>query len=205
MNSTQISPKMQVENRRQLSLRAIPENYQQLFGLPADKIYVNNAAVGLIPKTRVDAMKTFADEQYRTGLPAMESIGEKFAQILLLVGSRIGTPAENIRTKRQLEFQNSAYGFTARFKRKANFITYCEKMTIKTLKSHFTWPNTLRYLKFFSGGTLPFSTITKQWLENFQQYLLGQVSPNSANKYFSMIKIALKNALKEKHIEQNPA
>ena len=122
---------MQVENRRQLSLRAILENYQQLFGLPADEIFVNNAAVGLISKICVDAMKTFPDEQYRTGLPSMESIGEKFAQVRLLVGSRIGSPAENIRTKRQLEFQNSAYGVTTRIKRKANFITYFEKMADK--------------------------------------------------------------------------
>ncbi|MCK5737928.1 phage integrase SAM-like domain-containing protein [bacterium] len=84
-------------------------------------------------------------------------------------------------------FKIQPMGLLPELKGKLILLPTLKRWPIKTHKSHSIWPNTLRYLKLFSGGTLPFSIITEQWLENFKQYLLGQVSPNSANKYFGMI------------------
>ncbi len=53
--------------------------------------------------------------------------------------------AESIRSKRELEIQNSDHGFIPQFKKKINFVEYFEKLTKE--KNRDDWLSTLKHLK----------------------------------------------------------
>jgi len=112
--------------------------------------------------------------------------------------------AENIKAKRQLEIQSSEHGFIPYFKKKANFVDYFSKLTNDKPTAEKAWKNTLVHLKNYTGGHTQFSAITDGWLEQFKSYLLTIVSQNTAHTYFSKIKAALNQAVKDKIIIQNP-
>ncbi len=112
--------------------------------------------------------------------------------------------AESIQAKRQLEIQHSEHGFVPHFKKKANFIDYFERLAQGKPRDETAWNNTLKHLQAFAGGRIRFSAVTDDWLETFKTYLVTKVSPNTAHMYFSTIKAALKQALKEKIIVSNP-
>ena len=108
--------------------------------------------------------------------------------------------AENIQAKRQLEIQHSEHGFVPHCKKKANFVDYVEKLAQGKSKDETAWNNTLKHLQAFTSGRIQFSAVTDDWLETFKTYLVTKVSPNTAHIYFSKIKTALKQAVKEKII-----
>jgi integrase len=112
--------------------------------------------------------------------------------------------AESIRAKKELEILSGAHGLTPKFKRKANFVEYFEKITLEK-KSPSNYANTLNYLKKFTGGTIKFLHINEKWLDDFKAYLLKKVSNTSANTYYTALKTVLKKAVKEKIIHENPA
>ena len=108
--------------------------------------------------------------------------------------------AQNIQAKRQLEIQHSEHGFVPHFKKKANFVDYFAKLAQGKPKDVTAWNNTLKHLQDFTSGGIQFSAVTDDWLETFKTYLVTKVSPNTAHIYFSKIKTALKQAVKEKII-----
>ncbi len=112
--------------------------------------------------------------------------------------------AENIRAKKQIEIQNSEYGFVPHFKKKANFVDYFERIAQGKPRDDTAWKNTLKHLQTFSSGRIQFSAVTDDWLETFKAYLVTKVSQNTAHSYCSKIKGALKQAVKEKIILSNP-
>lgn len=87
------------------------------------------------------------------------------------------------------------------------FIEYFKRLSDKRKTSnHDNWIATLNYLESFTKGSLKFSELTEQVLENFKNYLLTtksnrsqktKLSVNSAVSYFNKVKAALKQAYKD--------
>jgi integrase len=107
--------------------------------------------------------------------------------------------AESVRAKRELELNNCEHGFVPHFKRKSNFVEYCEKKAVDKCRIL-----TVKHLKDFTGGHVPFSSITEEWLEEFKAFLLSKLKPNAAGAYFAKVKACLNQAVKDRIITQNP-
>ena len=112
--------------------------------------------------------------------------------------------AENIKAKRQLELQNSSYGFASETRRKENFVVYFERLVKLRPPDRSSWTCTLKILKTFTTGSIAFQYITPEWLDDFKAQLLEQVSQVTAWHYYSNIKYALNKAVKERIIQSNP-
>ena len=112
--------------------------------------------------------------------------------------------AKAIQAKRLVEIQNSEYGFVPHFKKKANFVDYFARLAQGKPKDETACNNTLKHLQDFTSGRIQFSAVTDDWLETFKAYLVTKVSQNTAHTYFSKIKAALRQAVKEKIILSNP-
>ena len=112
--------------------------------------------------------------------------------------------AESIRAKRQLELQSARHGFVPSFKKRANFVAYFESIAMK--KKDKDWLTTLKHIKLFAGDTVPFSALTKQWLERFREHLLSQpqLCQNTARTYFSKLRAGIRIAFKDGMIDFNP-
>jgi len=112
--------------------------------------------------------------------------------------------AENIRAKRLLELANSEQGFIAGYKKKYNFVEYYVKLATAKPEAEKAWRNTAKHLRDFTGGKIPFKSISEDWLNEFRNYLTAKVANNTAHTYFSKIKAALRQAVKDKMIVNNP-
>ncbi len=116
--------------------------------------------------------------------------------------------AESIRAKRELELQASYHGLSAGLNRNANFVSYVRELRDKARSEGMKncWDNVLaRFISFAGGDTVVFGQLTRGYLENFKDYLLSEVSQNTAQKYFSILKTALYHAVRHDIILQNPA
>jgi len=113
--------------------------------------------------------------------------------------------ANDIRDKRQYEMQNYSYGFLPDFRKKTNFVTYFEQLKERKPKYLENYHSTLKHLKDFTKGHIEIANIDEKWLEAIKEYFLTKVSQNSASSYFTLIKSALNEAVKEKLIITNPS
>lgn len=114
--------------------------------------------------------------------------------------------AENIKAKRMMELANEQHGFPTKEKLNQCFITYFEKqMNKREGNSRTAWLNTYKHLKSFCNGTIIFSEIDREWLEEFIDYLHTKVSASSVSTYFAKIKCTLSESVKDKILLQNPA
>ena len=114
--------------------------------------------------------------------------------------------AENIKAKRTLELINEEYGFPSKEKQKQNFVEYFEyQMNRRTGHTKIPWSNTYKYLIQYSNGSVLFANVDKTWLEGFQTLLLKSLSPSSASLYFSKLKCALRESVKDRILISNPA
>lgn len=113
--------------------------------------------------------------------------------------------AEQIRSKRQIEIQSGAYGVVPVHRRKENFVAFFEAIVSGKKSTNHGWMHTLTHLKRFTKGVLPFSAVTETWCGAFRDYLLENVSENTAFLYFSKLKAALHKAVREKILTVNPA
>ncbi len=107
--------------------------------------------------------------------------------------------AESIRANREIEINNNQYGMVPAFKSKTDFVTYFEQKA----GNKESWQPPLYQLKSFTKGII-LSAINEQWLKSFQDYLLTNVSNNTAHNYFIYINNVLNQAVKEKLIPDNP-
>ncbi len=110
--------------------------------------------------------------------------------------------AEEILAKRQLEYSANDYQITPQFKKKADFINYFKGLSESKNR---TWHTVLLHLIDFAGDTLSFRQVDEQWLRSFQKYLLNKTSANSSQTYYNKIKAALRQAKRDKIIQNNPA
>lgn len=114
--------------------------------------------------------------------------------------------AEQIRAKRELEKQSAVHGFAPKFQRKADFFEYFEKITqTKAGSTRANYGNCLYHIKRYSEGKLTFEQITEDWLNGFKSYLLNNLSSSTAKFHLYRLSNALKNAVKDKVIAENPA
>jgi len=124
--------------------------------------------------------------------------------------------AQSIWAKRQIEFQNGIYGFSDMEKLNTSFIKYFELLVDKRYTSdgnYGNWNSVLMHLKEFASHDVKFSEIDNKWLEGFKDYLIHDakkkndehLSANTQNSYFNKIRAALKQAVNDGIIINNPA
>ncbi len=124
--------------------------------------------------------------------------------------------AESVRAKRQIEIQNGVYGFNNPDKIKISFVFYFGVLAENRKASegnYGNWSSTLKHLKKFKKGNVNFADLNSDWLEDFKHYLVHEaktksgelLSKNSCVSYFNKVRAALKQAIKDGIINQNPA
>ena len=90
--------------------------------------------------------------------------------------------------------------------RESNVIDFYNALRSKksgnTLKS---WNNAYKHFQRFTKGYIKFSDITLQFCENYREYLLSEVSENTACTYYANFKTLLNNAVKKGIIQSNIA
>jgi len=124
--------------------------------------------------------------------------------------------AESIRAKKQVEIQNGIYGFLNKAKTKGSFLKYFEMLTEKRNDNdgnYGNWGSTLLHLKGYAPADISFGEIDKKWVAGFRDYLKTTakksnkqpLGANSQCSYFSKVKAALKEAVKDGIINQDPS
>jgi len=114
--------------------------------------------------------------------------------------------AESVKAKRQLEIANNAHGFVPAFKQKSNFVAYFEKVADSyETSTKDQYQNVLLKIKDYAGDYVQFGAIDETWVEGFRDHLLESISKNTARVYFTMLKVVLNKAVKERVINRNPA
>ena len=112
--------------------------------------------------------------------------------------------AETIRANRESELEFADHDIIPSFKRNADFVEYFQKIGESKGRSALIWKSVLIHLKKFSGGAVPFKNINELWLEGFQNYLLKNISANTASGHFGKVRSALKRAVRDRIILRNP-
>ncbi|MAP35412.1 MAG: recombinase [Halomonas sp.] len=124
--------------------------------------------------------------------------------------------AESIRAKRHLEIQNNIYGFENKEKKQGNFFVYLEQWIERRSESKgnlAVWNSTLKHLKAYYPSGISFERIDEEWVEGFKEYLdkkalsrsKRELSQNTKSAYFKKLLAVLRQAVKEKVIQYNPA
>lgn len=124
--------------------------------------------------------------------------------------------AETIKAQRQIELQNNTYDFNKSDRIKTGFLFYFKVLTEKRKASdgnYGNWSSALKHLTDFDKGNVRFKDIDNIWLEDFKNYLVHDartkndkhLSQNSCLSYFNKVKAALKQAVKDGIIKDNPA
>ena len=124
--------------------------------------------------------------------------------------------AETIRAKRHLELQNGIYGFNDNEKLNGNFLTYFEVLAEKRKESegnYGNWNSALKYLQKFKRGNVKFEDIDNHWLEDLKYYLVHEaktihnksLSKNTCVSYYNKVRAALRQAVKDGIMSNNPA
>lgn len=124
--------------------------------------------------------------------------------------------ADAIRSKRLLEIKNEEFGFRDTEKSKGSFFSYIETLRDKrkdSLGNFGNWDSALKHLRKFAPHGASFKDVDKAWLEEFKEYLKrgakgdnGKLlAQNTQCSYFSKVSAALKEAVKDGIILNNPA
>ena len=115
--------------------------------------------------------------------------------------------AEEIQAKRQLDLQAETHGLTGTHNRKANVLQYLNAQAeVRTSpNTRASWKQAIESFEDFAGKSVVFGDLTPQLFEKFKTYLLKRLSANSALVYFSRIKTALNQAVRDNLLPVNPA
>jgi len=124
--------------------------------------------------------------------------------------------AEAIKAKRHLEIQNGIYGFYDKEKMKCSFLKYFQLLAegrTDSMGNLGNWKSTLKHLQTYVNGDVSFEQVNKVWLEGLKEYFKNDANskhgnPLSANtqfSYYSKVVAALKQAVKDGIIKQNPS
>jgi len=116
--------------------------------------------------------------------------------------------AEQIRANREIETLNDNYGFSPEFKKQVYIVTYAKKVIEeKSLsKEHvYNWQSMLIHLeRFLDGRKVTLIQVDQKLLEGFKQYLLKELSQNSAVNYFNKLHVIIKHAINNQILVRNP-
>ncbi len=123
--------------------------------------------------------------------------------------------AESIRTQMEIEFLNHSFGFYDKFNLKRDFLQYF----VEKGRAHSTsdgnrgnWQSAFEHLNIYSGGICTFADVTPEFCQGFKEYLsrtksIGRnhrLSANTQLSYFAKLRAALKDAIKERLIMEDP-
>jgi site-specific recombinase XerD len=111
--------------------------------------------------------------------------------------------AEQIRSKRELDLANSSFGFIPEFNRKISLIKYFDKFVENTEKYSNLRSSLIHLKDYVNGNDIKFSEVDVKFLSGFKEYLVKQVSNNSANTYFAILKRVFRKAYRENIISRD--
>lgn len=112
--------------------------------------------------------------------------------------------AQEIKTKREHELILEDNGLNDRKKKLVCFVKFFEQYVLER-NPNGLYSGTLANLKKFAGKQpVPFARVNSVWMKDFEKFLLGQVSNNTALSYLTTINGALNEAVRAKIINRNP-
>jgi len=114
--------------------------------------------------------------------------------------------AERLRIKKDRDlFEKEIVSFDKK-KSEENFYTFFNKVIKEENKTYAYWGKLLKKIKQFSekNENLKFSSITEDWIIEFQKYLLKTNSANTGFLYMRCLIYILKEAKRKNIIEYNP-
>lgn len=108
------------------------------------------------------------------------------------------------RDTKERELKENPENFVLNFESKdADFVAYFEE--IKNQKKRPQYQGALKHLKeFLKNKSIRFSELNPRFFEKFRDYLLTQMSNNTALVYLDVLRAALNIAIKDKIIKINP-
>lgn len=113
--------------------------------------------------------------------------------------------ALEIRSKRENELIVKDNGLIDKSQRKLDFVKWYEIYMKENDRDNNRDKNGLIHLKrYLDGRTLPFSSITVEWIKTYGKYLITKVSNNTAFNYLKDLFTALECAVRKDVIAQNP-
>jgi site-specific recombinase XerD len=109
--------------------------------------------------------------------------------------------------QRQLEMSEGRLGVHSGRRRSESFISYLESLgkTRDSENTRASWEIASKRFSSFAGEHVTFADLTRELLERYKAHLLEELSPNSAQIYFSRVKTALHQAMRDGIISTNPA
>ena len=144
---------------------------------------------------------------YRQGNRSTEALGFFLEKNDRFQNRETMKMAEEIRAKRQLDFQADVHGLSGTHNRKASFFKYLQAQAeLRTRpNTKASWKQAIGHFGDFAGEGIVFGDVNPQLFEKFKTYLLNRVSANSAHCYFAWIKAALNQAVRDNLLPANPA
>ena len=113
-----------------------------------------------------------------------------------------------LRDKYQFDLCQNEHGFKMKNQlADVDFVQFFWQMSEKQKKRNSFKPykNTYNYLVKFTGGKVSFSDVDKKFCNDFKEFLLNNVSPNTAHTYFSRLKAVLNLAIEKEIVDINPS
>lgn len=124
--------------------------------------------------------------------------------------------AKSIEAKQQLDLQSKLFGFQNLDLANTSFTEYFLNLAEARKGSegnHGNWTASINHFNAFAKRDIKFSEITTRYIRQYKSYLENDssnkkgnsISPNSASSYFNKFRAALKQAVVDEIIEENPA
>lgn len=123
--------------------------------------------------------------------------------------------AQSICSARQLDIQANRFDFIFKDSKQIDFLKFFKKLTNQKWNSdgnHGNWLSAYKYLEKFTGGECSTAGIDLDFCENFKRFLqtttsikseTRKLSQNSKASYFSKFSVAIEEAFKKGHLEEN--
>ncbi|MDR2718607.1 MAG: site-specific integrase [Treponema sp.] len=155
-------------------------------------------------KLRVSRNKLFLDV-YHNGRRQWESLGLTLTPDKLQ-NREVLRLAEICRSKREAQIISGEWGLIDPVSGKQTLIEYMGKIG-KTRDKTDHVNKAVKYLEKYPAGNTALNLVNEKWLEDFQLYLLREtgLSKNTAGRYESAVRLALRKAARDRVIPRNPA
>jgi len=114
--------------------------------------------------------------------------------------------AEVCRSKREAQIISGEWGLIDPVSGKQALTEYMGKIG-KTRGKTDHVNKAVKYLEKYPAGNIALNLVNEKWLEDFQLYLLREtgLSKNTASRYESAVRLALRKAVRDRVIPRNPA
>ncbi|MEI6767158.1 MAG: site-specific integrase [Bacteroidota bacterium] len=89
--------------------------------------------------------------------------------------------------------------------KKRHFIEFIVERTSSEMKLRSTEQSLIKHIRLYTAkNDIPFSILTRQWIEGFEKYLESGLAKNTVNSLVYTMKCLLNDAMKSNLIKQNP-